>query len=67
MGRWNGKPVPKTVAFIGGGYDTNQDNTTPSPSDTKGRAIYVVDIANGNQIWKYSNSDNSTMKYCYPR
>jgi len=55
----------KTVAFIGGGYDTNQDNVSPS-SDTHGRAIYVVDVTNGNQIWQYSNSNDSTMKYCIP-
>ena len=55
----------KTVAFIGGGYDTNQDNTSPS-SDTHGRAIYVVDITNGSQIWKYSYSNDSNMKYCIP-
>jgi Tfp pilus tip-associated adhesin PilY1 len=55
----------KWVAFIGGGYDTNQDNSSPS-SDTHGRAVYVVDITNGNQIWKYSNSNDSNMKYCIP-
>jgi len=55
----------KAVAFIGGGYDTNQDNSSPS-SDTHGRAVYVVDILTGSQIWKYSNSNNSSMKYCIP-
>ncbi len=55
----------KWVAFIGGGYDTNQDNTSPA-SDAHGRAVYVVDITNGNQIWKYSNSNDSNMKYCIP-
>ena len=57
----------KAVAFIGGGYDdTNQDKTNPSPSDTKGRAVYVIDVANGNQIWKYSYGNDSTMKYSVP-
>ena len=55
----------KWVAFIGGGYDTNQDGSSPS-SDTHGRAVYVVDITNGNQIWKYSYSNDSNMKYCIP-
>ena len=55
----------KWVAFIGGGYDTNQDSSSPS-SDTHGRAIYIVDITNGNQIWKYSYSNDSNMKYCIP-
>jgi type IV pilus assembly protein PilY1 len=55
----------KAVAFISGGYDTNQDNSSPS-SDTKGRAVYVVDVMTGSQIWKYSNSNNPSMKYCIP-
>ena len=55
----------KAVAFIGGGYDTNQDNNSPG-LDTKGRAVYVVDIMTGSQIWKYSNSNNPSMKYCIP-
>ena len=36
------------------------------PVDTKGRAIYVIDISNGNLIWSYSNANNSNMKYCIP-
>ena len=55
----------KWVAFIGGGYDANQDSSSPS-SDTHGRAIYVVDITNGDLIWKYSHSNDSNMKYCIP-
>jgi type IV pilus assembly protein PilY1 len=55
----------KAVVVFGGGYDTNQDNSSPS-SDTKGRAVYVVNITNGSQIWKYSNSNDSNMKYCIP-
>ena len=53
------------MAFIGGGYDTNQDKTSPA-SDAPGRAVYVVDITNGSQIWKYSFSNDSNMKYCIP-
>jgi len=55
----------KAVAFIGGGYDTNQDNNSPG-LDTKGRAVYVVDIMTGTQIWKYSNSNSPSMKYSIP-
>ena len=54
----------KWVAFISGGYDENQDNLPVVANDTKGRAIYVVDILNGNLIWSYSNAKNSNMKYC---
>jgi len=56
----------KWVAFISGGYDENQDNQPVVANDTKGRAIYVVDISNGNRIWSYSNAKNSDMKYCIP-
>jgi type IV pilus assembly protein PilY1 len=56
----------KVVAFIGGGYDATHEDTTPPGTDTSGRAVYVVDITNGNQIWKYSFSNDSNMKYCIP-
>jgi len=56
----------KWVAFISGGYDENQDNLPVVASDTRGRAIYVVDILNGNLIWSYSNAKNTYMKYCIP-
>ena len=55
------------VAFIGGGYDTNQDgDTKPLPDDQWGRAIYVVDVNNGSLVWRYSFAENSAMKYCIP-
>ncbi len=55
----------KWVAFIGGGYDENQDLANPL-NDTKGRAIYVVNISDGSPIWSYSYSKNPKMKYCIP-
>lgn len=56
----------KWVAFISGGYDENQDNQPVVANDTKGRAVYVVDISNGSLIWSYSNAKNTNMKYCIP-
>jgi type IV pilus assembly protein PilY1 len=58
----------KWVFFIGGGYDLNQDSfPVPQNSyDSKGRAIYVVDVLSGARIWKYSVSNNSLMKYSIP-
>jgi type IV pilus assembly protein PilY1 len=56
----------KWVLFIGGGYDTNQDNLPVVANDTRGRAIYVVDILTGTPIWSYSNANNAEMKYCIP-
>ncbi len=65
----NGTQI-KWVAFIGGGYDNTQptsaEDTTPAGTDTSGRAIYVVDIMDGSQVWKYSHSNDSNMKYCIP-
>ena len=59
----------KWVAFIGGGYDNdNQDKENPytSSPDSKGRAIYVVDIKTGARIWYWSNAEDSTMTYSIP-
>lgn len=56
----------KWVTFIGGGYDVNQDSSTPANEDSKGTAVYVVDISNGNLIWSYSKTQNAAMKYCIP-
>ena len=50
----------KWVAFIGGGYDGNQDNSPVTLADSKGRAIYVVDILNGSLVWRYSFAEDST-------
>lgn len=56
----------KWAFFIGGGYDPNQDNLPVTKDDTKGCAIYVVDVLTGSLIWKYSVADNARMKYSIP-
>lgn len=56
----------KWVAFISGGYDDlNQDLANPG-TDTKGRALYVVDVSNGSLIWSYSYANNANMQYSIP-
>lgn len=55
----------KSVALVGGGYDEQEDSIPPG-TDTKGRAVYVIDILTGNCIWSYSNADNASMKYSIP-
>jgi type IV pilus assembly protein PilY1 len=59
-GRW--------VAFIGGGYDTNQDNNPVVAADSKGRAVYVIDVLDGSLVKRFSFSDPgySTMTYSIP-
>jgi len=56
----------KWVAFISGGYDENQDNDPVTANDTKGRAVYVVDVLTGSRIWSYSYANDTQMKYCIP-
>lgn len=56
----------KWVAFISGGYDENQDNIPVAINDTKGRAVYVIDVLTGSLIWSYSRSQNASMKYSIP-
>jgi type IV pilus assembly protein PilY1 len=57
----------KWVAFIGGGYDENQDNDPVAVPDSKGRAVYVVDVLDGSLVWRYSNAENnSDMVYSIP-
>jgi type IV pilus assembly protein PilY1 len=56
------------VAFINGGYDTNQDNNPVTTADSMGRAVYVVDVLDGSLVRRFSYSDPgySTMTYSIP-
>lgn len=56
----------KWVAFMGGGYDENQDNEPVTAPDSKGRAVFVVDVLTGSLVWRYSYAENSTMEYSIP-
>lgn len=62
--KWDSDPAtsPKPVAIFGGGYDPNKDRSdlsfapgTSFPTgtdDTIGNAVYIVDLATGNLVWK---------------
>jgi len=56
----------KWVAIVGGGYDSNQDNSPVTANDTRGRAIYIFDISNGSLLWSYSNARDSNMRHSIP-
>ena len=56
----------KWVIVFGGGYDENQDNEPVALSDTKGRAIYVVDVVSGSLVYRYSYAENAAMNYSIP-
>lgn len=52
--------IPKPVLFLGGGYDTAKDNAGSGGSDTKGRAIYLVDAESGNLVWSFTPAASSS-------
>jgi type IV pilus assembly protein PilY1 len=37
----------ETVFLMAGGYDDNQDQATPSPTDSTGRAVFTVKVSDG--------------------
>ena len=43
----------KWVAFIGGGYDTPNNNSL-------GKAFFVIDLSNGSKLWEYYKSGSPT-------
>jgi type IV pilus assembly protein PilY1 len=56
----------KYFCFLGGGYDDNQDKKSLKAEDKKGRAIYVVDILTGAQVWRWDYERDPNMKYSIP-
>ncbi|MBT8444049.1 MAG: PQQ-binding-like beta-propeller repeat protein, partial [Gammaproteobacteria bacterium] len=46
------------VAIFGGGYDDGQDSATYR-TDTKGNAIYMIDLDTGQRIWSAGHSATS--------
>ena len=56
----------KVVFFIGGGYDETQDKVKQNVGDKKGRAVYVVDLFTGQQVWRWDYARDPGMIYCIP-
>jgi len=56
----------KVVCFVGGGYDETQDRKNPTSEDKKGRAVYVVDLFTGQQVWRWDFARDPNMKYSIP-
>lgn len=54
------------VAFIGGGYDTDQDNDTAPSSDDKGTAVYVVDVFDGSLVASFTPDTYPAMTRAIP-
>jgi type IV pilus assembly protein PilY1 len=55
--------VERWVAFIGGGFDPNETRTTPA---SVGKALFVIDIRNGNIIKEFSGSSGMTYSLAAP-
>lgn len=65
----NFQPVELDVLIFAGGYDTNQDDIDTNihrRTDSKGRAIYMVNALNGDLLWKADAAGYSDMKYSIP-
>ncbi len=45
----------RTVLFIGGGYDTDQDSAAYS-ADSVGNALYMIDAEDGSLLWSASDA-----------
>jgi Tfp pilus tip-associated adhesin PilY1 len=55
----------KWVGFMGGGY--NAANCAGGGScDSRGKGFFVVDLMNGNILWSYTISNNTSMNYSFP-
>jgi type IV pilus assembly protein PilY1 len=66
MGKIRFGSSEKVVAFIGGGYDENQDKKIVTTDDKRGRAVYVVDVLTGEQVWRLDYHRDASMKYSIP-
>ena len=58
--------VDKWVAFVGGGYDAENEDAIPPLVDQMGRGVYCFDIQNGGKTWGYTHADNATMAHAIP-
>jgi type IV pilus assembly protein PilY1 len=55
-----------TVFLLAGGYDTNQDNSTPGGSDAVGRAAFTIKVSDGTLSSLNVNAGNyADMTHCF--
>ncbi|MFO7593602.1 MAG: PilC/PilY family type IV pilus protein, partial [Pseudomonadota bacterium] len=47
------------VLIVGGGYDLNKDTPALGTNDTMGNAVYIINAATGDLVWKVSGLNNS--------
>lgn len=58
--KWQGKE--KRVLFFGGGYDSNEDDNRSRQAHSMGNAIFMVDEASGQMLWKASSVSGSSLR-----
>jgi type IV pilus assembly protein PilY1 len=56
IGKVRVSSADKFVMFVGGGYDTAQNNAT-------GKAFFAVDLSNGSKLFEYYNSGGNDKAY----
>jgi type IV pilus assembly protein PilY1 len=59
----NIETTAEDVFLVPGGYDTNQDQETPSASDSFGRAVFAINVASGVLVnnFNFNAIDSSTL------
>ncbi|MCP3677364.1 MAG: hypothetical protein GY721_07185 [Deltaproteobacteria bacterium] len=69
----SGVETSKAVVFIGAGYDDVNEDALPDITNTKGRGVYVIEVAtldgsgvpsfttSGHKVWGYTNADDSSL------
>lgn len=58
IGKVKDGATPKTVAIIGGGYWPDEQS--------KGNALYIIDITDGSLVTSFTSSDHANMTYSIP-
>jgi Tfp pilus tip-associated adhesin PilY1 len=62
IGRVKYSGAEKWVGFIGAGYNAS-DCSGGGSCDTRGKGFYLVDLSNGQILWKYTHDNNADMDY----
>jgi len=68
IGRVRINNIEKWVGFISGGYSgcgkaSGKSCKSDGGPDVRGKGFYVVDLKNGNILWKYTYANNADMNY----
>jgi hypothetical protein len=65
IGRVRISNAEKWVGMIGGGC-AGTNCASVAPTDKRGKGFYVIDLSNGNILWRYTYNNNTNMVYDIP-